>query len=773
MRKTAGRSLLWQTFFRYGGLLIAAAVVFGAVVGYQNVSVLVRESETLIASFLTTSAAWMDARVAEMDAIAYHIVDSSLLYPYEIFRNGYTAAQATNLLNSYKNANAYLSDIVLYYDESVAALFDAEPRYFTTTGPMDAETFWHYIHPVSSGRLSPGLVVTMPQQSMLIHPVTETVKNQERRFLLYLTPAGKMPMWENHRGLILFFIEESVVNEGLARTALLYDGVLGVYNTDGDAMYRYGEAPQTLDGHILDMVQDAGGQPVIAHTGSGVCVALRTQAHGLTYVLTLPAGFNAPAIYSAIASLLPFVALLTILALWGAYLLLRPLFRPMQQLKDMLRPYSLQSDESLSGIVYSIRELEAHRDRLESLGSQRATLARIQFLHNLLQGAFQSREEMESQMRLCECDCGAARYVVLCCRLVPAPETNERILDLCAAAMHVLTETDRLADEVRFAVPEGGPNEVSVLCGLPPETDASAHLESLYHTARAVFEGETGAKLVCACSEVGSGLMEVSALYLHARSALSGAFVRGNARLLRWEGTRRDANIGWYPVELEEALHRALTFAKADEACLLARRIEAEVRARELPEYAAKSVCLSLVRNLLRLEASLQTGVEDDQPYRTLIARIEAPGTTLDGFAGALCEMCEDFCARRARAAAPGDAQQREHCRQVKDFFQSHYPDSTLTLAGIAARFHLSEGHLSRIFKACTGTSVMQYLDTLRMENAKALLRRTDASLDEILKRCGYVDKSNFIRKFRRHNGVTPMNYREMMRIQKRSQTDA
>lgn len=368
MRKTAGRSLLWQTFFRYGGLLIAAAVVFGAVVGYQNVSVLVRESETLIASSLTTSAAWMDARVAEMDAIAYHIVDSSLLYPYEIFRNGYTAAQATNLLNSYKNANAYLSDIVLYYDESVAALFDAEPRYFTTTGPMNAETFWHYIHPVSSGRLSPGLVVTMPQQSMLIHPVTETVKNQERRFLLYLTPAGKMPMWENHRGLILFFIEESVVNEGLARTALLYDGVLGVYNTDGDAMYRYGEAPQTLDGHILDMVQDAGGQPVIAHTGSGVCVALRTQAHGLTYVLTLPAGFNAPAIYSAIASLLPFVALLTILALWGAYLLLRPLFRPMQQLKDMLRPYSLQSDESLSGIVYSIRELEAHRDRLESLG---------------------------------------------------------------------------------------------------------------------------------------------------------------------------------------------------------------------------------------------------------------------------------------------------------------------------------------------------------------------------------------------------------------------
>lgn len=118
MRKTAGRSLLWQTFFRYGGLLIAAAVVFGAVVGYQNVSVLVRESETLIASSLTTSAAWMDARVAEMDAIAYHIVDSSLLYPYEIFRNGYTAAQATNLLNSYKNANAYLSDIVLYYDES-------------------------------------------------------------------------------------------------------------------------------------------------------------------------------------------------------------------------------------------------------------------------------------------------------------------------------------------------------------------------------------------------------------------------------------------------------------------------------------------------------------------------------------------------------------------------------------------------------------------------------------------------------------------------------
>ena len=84
-----------------------------------------------------------------------------------------------------------------------------------------------------------------------------------------------------------------------------------------------------------------------------------------------------------------------------------------------------------------------------------------------------------------------------------------------------------------------------------------------------------------------------------------------------------------------------------------------------------------------------------------------------------------------------------------------------LSLGIIADAFSLSEGHLARTFKEQTGTTVMQWLDGIRINHAQSLLRETNLSLDEIVARCGYWDKSNFIRKFKRIYHITPMQYRE------------
>ena len=62
---------------------------------------------------------------------------------------------------------------------------------------------------------------------------------------------------------------------------------------------------------------------------------------------------------------------------------------------------------------------------------------------------------------------------------------------------------------------------------------------------------------------------------------------------------------------------------------------------------------------------------------------------------------------------------------------------------------------------------MMQYLDTLRMENAKKLLRETELPINDIVLQSGYVDKSNFFRKFKKLNNLTPVQYREMFPVDK------
>jgi len=52
----------------------------------------------------------------------------------------------------------------------------------------------------------------------------------------------------------------------------------------------------------------------------------------------------------------------------------------------------------------------------------------------------------------------------------------------------------------------------------------------------------------------------------------------------------------------------------------------------------------------------------------------------------------------------------------------------------------------------------------LRLEWAAEELARDDARLADVALRAGFADQSHFTRLFRRHTGVTPGHYRELVR---------
>jgi two-component system response regulator YesN len=83
-------------------------------------------------------------------------------------------------------------------------------------------------------------------------------------------------------------------------------------------------------------------------------------------------------------------------------------------------------------------------------------------------------------------------------------------------------------------------------------------------------------------------------------------------------------------------------------------------------------------------------------------------------------------------------------------------------LDSLASACGVSSSYLGRYFKQQTGCSPMQYVDQLRMAEVKELLVNTQLNLNEILNQTGYIDKANFIRKFKKAEGVTPMKYREL-----------
>ncbi|TKJ35560.1 hypothetical protein CEE39_00770 [bacterium (candidate division B38) B3_B38] len=99
--------------------------------------------------------------------------------------------------------------------------------------------------------------------------------------------------------------------------------------------------------------------------------------------------------------------------------------------------------------------------------------------------------------------------------------------------------------------------------------------------------------------------------------------------------------------------------------------------------------------------------------------------------------------------------------KDVYKYIENNYTRK-LYLGEIAKRACLSKHHFCRVFKTLTGQTVMEYVNNIRIEKAKELLRKTFFSITEICFEVGFTNISNFNRTFKKIAGVAPSKYRKI-----------
>ncbi|MBI1179781.1 MAG: helix-turn-helix domain-containing protein [Alphaproteobacteria bacterium] len=95
-----------------------------------------------------------------------------------------------------------------------------------------------------------------------------------------------------------------------------------------------------------------------------------------------------------------------------------------------------------------------------------------------------------------------------------------------------------------------------------------------------------------------------------------------------------------------------------------------------------------------------------------------------------------------------------------QEWIASHY-ESANPVARMMERSGLSERTFKRRFRAATGFTPVEYVQTLRIEEAKQYLETTDLNIDEIGEKVGYSDPAFFRRLFKRQSGTSPAAYRQ------------
>ena len=79
----------------------------------------------------------------------------------------------------------------------------------------------------------------------------------------------------------------------------------------------------------------------------------------------------------------------------------------------------------------------------------------------------------------------------------------------------------------------------------------------------------------------------------------------------------------------------------------------------------------------------------------------------------------------------------------------------------VAAQVGLNPSYFSTYFKQICGSSFKEYLNMVRVEEAKRLLANTDYSILDIAIAIGFDNQSYFSKVFKRVTGVTPGRFRE------------
>lgn len=99
--------------------------------------------------------------------------------------------------------------------------------------------------------------------------------------------------------------------------------------------------------------------------------------------------------------------------------------------------------------------------------------------------------------------------------------------------------------------------------------------------------------------------------------------------------------------------------------------------------------------------------------------------------------------------------------QNVLSYIHAHY-DQGLSLKTLGQQFHVNAIYLGQLFQKELGVVFSEYLNRIRLEKAKELLKTTHYRAGEIGKKVGYSDTTYFYKQFKKTIGTTPSEWRKI-----------
>lgn len=100
---------------------------------------------------------------------------------------------------------------------------------------------------------------------------------------------------------------------------------------------------------------------------------------------------------------------------------------------------------------------------------------------------------------------------------------------------------------------------------------------------------------------------------------------------------------------------------------------------------------------------------------------------------------------------------------KIVNYIDQHYKEN-LSIQVLADHFYVSQSYLSRYFKQNFGTTIKEYIDSVRLEKAINDILHTNLSMTDIAYNNGFANPKSFNRIFKRIYKMTSHEYRKLLK---------
>jgi two-component system response regulator YesN len=720
---------------------------------------------------LKSAAAAFEAHLEDMDGNSIQMGNNYFFSRHYVQKSNFELSTTTYLMNQYLSGNSFVEDLVLFYP-------NVPEGFLTLNGWHTQQDFYNFVY-----RYQRDGFISNEHWQLLNHLSRDLVNPVERINRVATTPANSytdymvyyvpIPMNTSTPNIIsMFYINRKQFTQVFSVITAKAQGHIFIWDARNNRLLTgFGKKiPDKIEKDIgIYLKQEAGfKKPTAISYNHDSYTLLRTDIsnHQLVYFSVLPTHQMLQSLHKTQNLFFLIAGTLLLLGLFYAVMLSHVHYRPLQMMTQKLLPASGARSNEFTLISQAIDRIQAEKEQLSNEVRMQNNLVIERMILSLFIYNYEADDPIWSNLEKNGLRFPYHKYTVV---LISIDNINQYVLDSNRKIIDELHKSIiRVAADIIGAegycygtiIPSNA--NFALLFNMNyAEIEANSRIKDIMEKIQQLYQERLHVSLFVSISKQFSSRIGIRKAYQEAVSGLDYRFLLGNGHIMFAQSPNVPPSVDWYIEGKKADLTIAVNNQDAELVLDISRKIIRHFREHRTDLTSTRAILFDMVIQITFL-MNLQMISPGDFGQQSVYERLLAlKFSTLDRFEDSyfnfLRKLFEHLRSKSTNASG-------QWYQELLDYVEMNYCNISLSLDNLSEKFGLSTYYLTRAFKKFKGDSLMRYVDNLRMEKAKSLLATTDFTVKSIAEMVGYSDHNNFSRRFKEHEKMTPLQYRNTMR---------